>query len=113
MDKVIPALFVAAISSLTFIAYKHPNAYRKLQLPLVVSGFIIILAVSSWDWGGDFTFQALIKYIEVDKLKEAAAIADSYKVSPWWMTAIATLNIYFLALSYLPRLLDEDKPENK
>ncbi len=113
MDKVIPALFIAAISSLTFIAYKHPNAYRKLYLPLMICCMIIIIAVSAWTWGSKFTFDALIKYIEVDKIREAAAVADSHQISPWVVSALAGLNLYFLALSYLPRLLEEDKPEKK
>ena len=36
---------LAAISGLTFIAYRHPNGYKKLVTPMLILGLVITLGI--------------------------------------------------------------------
>jgi hypothetical protein len=113
MDKVIPALIVAAISSMTFIAYKHPNAYRNLFIPLCVLLMIIESAALAWNAGSELTYRALRDYIGVDKIKEAYDVAESYQIPLWMFLSGLGIAFYLVLLFCLPMMLDEEKPEKK
>jgi hypothetical protein len=113
MDKVIPALVVGAISSLTFIAYKHPNAYRKMYILLGVCYIILCSFAAGWQLGSYDTVEAILGYIDPNKLKEAKAVANNYLIQPWTIFASSGLILYFTLLLLLPILLEEDKPKNK
>jgi hypothetical protein len=113
MDKVIPALIVAAISSLTFVAYKHPKAYQKIFNPLAICFLITFIAVNAWNLSNTLTYSALIEYIEVGKIKDAKTAMENYQIPYWEMWMLLGSYFYLFFLTFLPRLLDEDKPVNK
>jgi hypothetical protein len=111
MDKIAPALIVAAISSLTFVAYKHPNAYKKLWLAIMVFYFAAFMSLIGWNAGCEAAFSALKEFIASDKLKEAIAALENKEISTWIILTGVGLYFYLFALTFLPLLLDEDKPK--
>jgi hypothetical protein len=113
MDKAIPALIVAAISSLTFVAYKHPKAYKKIWAPLMVCYGMAFLCSIVWNTGVQFTFDALNKYIEAGKGEEAFAAFQNNLIPVWVILASIVLYFYLFMLTFLPRVLDEEKPKKE
>jgi hypothetical protein len=110
LDKVVPALFLAAISALTFLAYKHPRAYQKMFRLLSVCYIAIVVSALAWHLGVFAVGKAMFSYIEADKLKEAEALASNYLIAPWMLPTALAVYVYLAGLLWLPLLLNEDKP---
>jgi hypothetical protein len=49
IGKAIGGIAVAAISAVTFVAYRHPKAYVKLQLSLILAMLVVACGVMIWD----------------------------------------------------------------
>jgi len=60
----IVGLALAAISGLTMLAYKHPEAYRKIHIPLNLTLLAVFVVISAWCFSWDsaisHVFSALI-----------------------------------------------------
>jgi hypothetical protein len=110
LDKVLPTLFVAAISALTFVAYKHPRAYQRIYLGISVSFIALFLGALAWHLASYLTFDALIPFIDANKLQEAKVVGNSYLISPWVFAAGGASVLYLSFLTWLPILLGEDNP---
>jgi hypothetical protein len=114
---IIGAIAAAALSGLTFLAYKHPKAYSKLSLFL---NSIIILGVgSSLSWNlsnemaGTAAEQAAYNLCQGTAYEIKKAV-DAYMVNKWFFLAFAALAIYTLFLLSFPLwLLDEQPPEHR
>ena len=50
-DTLISAIIMAVISSLAFIAYKHPTGYRKMYGPLCVLDVVIMFVCCAYSVG--------------------------------------------------------------
>ena len=99
MDKLITGLILAAISGITFLAYKHPKAYDKLFQPLMFSSLGLFIALSSYwlGWSAGHT----------------STDHDAFPFSFVWIyVGYAASYIYFKFLAMLPQIL-EDKPKKK
>jgi hypothetical protein len=114
---IIGAIAVAALSGLTFLAYKHQKAYQKLSLFL---GSIIILGLGaglSWNisnqWAGTAAEQAAYNLCP-GKAYEIRKAVDAYTVPSWLFLAFVAWTLYGLFLSSFPLwLLDEQPPERR
>jgi hypothetical protein len=113
MENLISTLAIGAITGISILAYKHPNAYRKISLVIMAVIVLVYIGAAAWSAGNDFAVQVLYKYLKFDQSLEAAQLARSYQVSPWWYLAGIGLQIYLLMLQGLPWLLRDDKPEEK
>ncbi len=52
IETLIISLVLAAISGLTFIAYKHPDGYKNLATPMLIVGLMIALVSVATKMGG-------------------------------------------------------------
>jgi hypothetical protein len=113
LDKVLPALFIAAISALTFLAYKHPNGYRKISAGILIAFCASVTCAMSWHLGSYVTYEAIIPFLDANKIQEAKIVANSYLVPTWILAVGAATILYMNFLFWLPNLLGEDKPVDK
>ncbi|HNZ65212.1 MAG TPA: hypothetical protein PKJ10_05190 [Smithella sp.] len=117
MEALISGLGVAAITGITILAYKHPHAYKKLQIVSTVGkagiGLFIIMLV--WQQAVSKTFIKLMPLIKEASLNEAQKIVDTITPSPYsylifgfgFIVAIS----YFGFLLFLPELLKKETKE--
>ena len=112
MDKLVPGLFVAAISGITFIAYKHPTGYQRLFWLLGIIFGIASVAGIIWDTSSAATAFALRPFIPPANRAAALAALDNPIERTWAIWSGLTF-LYLLFLLGLPRLLREQQPPNK
>lgn len=112
-SKLVHGFILAAVSALTFVAYKHPRAYDQLLGKLSALFAVVSITLVAWSAGGDMAYRALLKYIELDKRAQAQAAVESYQPSIWFFALLLALYVYLFALSFLHRLLDHDKPKQE
>jgi hypothetical protein len=109
--QLLVALAVAALSGISFLAYKHPKAYAKFYLPLMILFLAIAYGDIIWDMSISDAYRMALPYIEIGKMNEATqAIRDeelAVKV-PYLLLIVTGLPCYFLFLAVLPYLLVED-----
>jgi hypothetical protein len=51
IETLIIPLVLAAVSGLTFLAYKHPRGYKCIALPIMVSGIMATSMMLAWNGG--------------------------------------------------------------
>jgi hypothetical protein len=71
---IIGAIAVAALSGLTFVAYKHPQAYKKLALFL--NGIIIL----GWTAGLSWSFSNQWARIAVNQAADNLCLGKVYEI---------------------------------
>lgn len=118
------ALIFGAISSLTFLAYQHPGAYRKIHRAFEKLSVVFSVVFTIWYFAilaaehiandavmnlkGIDTFKA-IDY--ADSVRNA--IADNLLPSLWILAGMAGFGLYLLFLLFLPTLLASDEDDKK
>jgi glucan phosphoethanolaminetransferase (alkaline phosphatase superfamily) len=112
MDKLIP-LVVVALTGISYIAYKFPNAYRIIFIVLGVIYLLMDVGALAWNEGIESAVQALIGSLKSDKMEEAVTLARSYKVSTWTFLSGLILVLYLAVLQFLPWLLRQDSSGEK
>ena len=100
MDKLITGLILAAVSGITFLAYRHPKAYDKLFQPLMFSSLGLFIAFSSYSLGWSAGHTS----------KEADVFPFSFE---WIYVGYAVSYIYFKFLAMLPQILEDDPKKKK
>lgn len=115
MDKLIPGILIAALSAITFLAYKHPRAYSRLYLVVVVGGSLILMGLALWDAALVSAHKGLLRYIPAENLAAAKAARDQMFVqSDWIVFGSAAVFCYLVFLHWvLPWLLGDERPPEK
>lgn len=117
LNLLLSGIGVAALTGITIFAYKHPNAYGKLLLPLSMILFVITFALVVWNLSNLDAYNTAIHYIPYEKLDEArvAIIDRSPQVTfPYLLLAMIGLVLWLAFLHYvLPHLLSEDNVVKK
>lgn len=111
MDTVTGGVLVAALSGITFIAYKHPREFQKLSLVILISSGIIMMLFASYllgvtvireavSWNDNLSSEVQV-YIE--------NIADNLQPPYWiWPAAIA-FQLYIVLLCFLSHFMTSGK----
>ena len=114
IETLITGLALAAVSAITFIAYKHPSAYRKVYHPLtyVISAILIVMGI--WTFSAQSAYTQLIPLIEASKLHQMEEWMGRITYR-WWVVFAACVgaNLYLLMLSRLPKLFAQDLEQEK
>jgi hypothetical protein len=116
VEQLVAGIGVAAISGITFLAYKHPDAYKKVFIGLFVIFASVMVGLVIWDLSNLYAHLAAIHYIKIDKLEEAkktVRLQSPLYVIPYLGCTILGIIIYISLLSCLPALLGEDKAVKK
>lgn len=79
MDGLTQTLIGLAISGITFIAYKHPEAYRKLELPQIVFKMITVFfgGFILWSFAVKQTASNLAPFIKESAVKDVNKVIES------------------------------------
>lgn len=113
-DKLLPGLALAAISGLTFVAYKHPEGYTRLLKPIGIVSQAIFLAALIWDISGTRAYFRLYDYLEPIKREAAKAAVDNAEFLNGYIVAgYMAAGLYLGFLAFLPQILGEEKPPKK
>jgi TRAP-type C4-dicarboxylate transport system permease small subunit len=118
--KIGGGLVVAALSGVTFVAYKHPRAYAKVFLILIAVCTTIFLGEIVW---GMSNVAARTAAFEAMKLSGSDELANADKIyaavaahsTPDWVLGVTiAIWAYLVFLSSFPYwLLDQETPQNK
>ena len=115
MDQaVLVSIILAALTGLTILAYRHPEAFIKLFWPLIIIMNIALACVFAWDMGMSFGYRLVREYINQGSLNEASQVVDANKVFTGrlllWYLGVA---VYLTFLSVLHLLIDKKQPDRK
>jgi hypothetical protein len=112
VEKVITGLIVAAISGLTFIAYKHPRAYGRLHLTLSTITLYITLSMVAWNVS-TFTVAYVVKESKVagDKTTETINVILSVAAPHWWFLISVGVTLYLWFLYSFRWWLEDEIPK--
>jgi hypothetical protein len=119
LDTLIPAIIMAAVSGLAFIAYKHPSGYGRIYIPLMYSAFGVFLIIGAFHTGYLLGFgDATVSYIKLNKIPLNSPETPS---NPYWiLVTLGIFSAYLCFLRVLPDILGlsskkgkEDEPESK
>ncbi len=107
METLFVGLLLAAVSAITYIAYKHPTGYKKLWY--VASWVLVVsLAVAGiWDSSMSYTYVSLIDGLEYEQRKnidEKLKEIDLPLMKIFLVTSACYA--YLLFLKYLPNILE-------
>lgn len=107
MEQLIIALITAAVSALTFIAYKHPSGYRKIRPYIQNSITAVFFVCLSWNLGVSTGISEVQEFISPENFDEVGAIKDTLLI-PFLVLILSYLivQLYFTILFALPLILD-------
>ncbi|ADJ28793.1 conserved hypothetical protein [Nitrosococcus watsonii C-113] len=110
MDKIFYLTIAIAVIGLTYLAYQRPEKYERLFNSLQVITFIVYACLSIWNTALTKAFVTLTPFIKEGQLKNANATLEMLQI-PWLPLHIimGSLFVYFLFLSFLPRIRQEKK----
>jgi hypothetical protein len=103
-------LVIIMIASFTYIAYRRPERYDRLLNPLYIITFMVYAGLSIWNTGTMMSLMVLNQFIKEGEVEKAQATIKALQI-PWipLHTIIWFLFLYFLLLSFLPRILGRRK----
>ena len=106
MENFIYTLVVMVISGVTFLAYKHPEAYQKIYPILAALLLAAISGLGAWNYGVTVTGHKLDDLIDPSKGVEALNIIRELEF-PFFVQLVAPIivSFYLVFLSFLPNLL--------
>jgi hypothetical protein len=111
---------VAAISGITIIAYKHPQAFRKLfwfLISLLVLSYVIMFSWTlSNNYAADAAFDAAshIKSISFSEMENIRDAVHAWNIPVWCLHVINALFLYLGFLRSFPAwLLDKKPPDDE
>jgi hypothetical protein len=112
-ETITAGLLLAAVSGITYLAYKHPPAYRKVFLPLFALNNFINIILVVWILGVQTAHIKLMPFIESSKSGQAHEAVDGI-LPRWWLVGAVCFgtNVYLLLLYWLPKLFDEEKEKS-
>ena len=115
MEALIPGLIIAAVSGVTFVAYKHPSAYQRITIPIRLILLLAFCCTAVWNFAVGETARALDGFVEVSKGLEAIEARRSLEFPFGWLFGgYIGIVLYFKFLSFLPETLsNEVEPPNK
>jgi hypothetical protein len=108
MIELTVGLILAAIGGLTFLAYKHPEAYGKLFHPLFIVATMALWAMMGWALGEMYTYSKLSPVIE--DIRKAQTIVEPFEFNPFYLPSVYLGVVFYLAfLRWLPNLISDNQ----
>jgi hypothetical protein len=80
MDKLFSGLVLAALSGLTVLAYKHPAAYSKVSLGVIIGLVCVMIGCNIWNTAVGVAYSKLVKHLKDDAWRAANEEIDRAKV---------------------------------
>lgn len=115
-ETLISSFSVMFVSSITWLAYKHHDAYKKVFPQILKTGVVILLLISAYDTGIMMSHISVSKFGNIKEYNEIKKAIESNLLpyfAPWGI--FMALMLYFFFLNFLPDIikdLNKVKPEN-
>lgn len=105
LETIISGLILAAVSGITFLAYKHPDVYKTMGLSSITFnlGVLVFAVMNAWNFGIGLTYTKLLSYLAEGKQHAAEAVIEQLKFST--STLVLTGVLFFVAFLYFTLLL--------
>jgi len=114
--KLLAALVVAGLSALTFVAYKHPEPYKKMAAGVSVVSVALLLIGGTWQVA-ILTVQSAVELSDLiiaGKYSEIHRMIGDHYIPAWLLYSVVVCQLYAFFLTSLPYwLLDKAKPQNE
>jgi hypothetical protein len=109
-EPIAVTLIASAVGGLSVLAYNRPRVYAKIDKILwyVLQGSFLVAAF--WNGVSDYTYHVLTPFIDLGQLDNAREVIEGMQI-PWLrlMAVYLVINLYCAFLTYLSRLVQEDK----
>ena len=114
MENLYTGLLIAAVSGLTFIAYKHPRLYEKeFSSKIFYTSLGALLVAIFHDTGVSTAHESLLPLIIENQDKEVQSALKTTRISEHiYLLCICSL-IYSGFLSWLANHMQTEREENK
>jgi hypothetical protein len=110
MEAIVTGLVLASVSGLTFLAYKHPIAYRKLYFALRFPFLMMFFGVVLWDISAMRALSTLLPLVVPEQAKQAHDAVGSQQLMNFWRFLFFMFAMAYLEfLQWFPELLQENK----
>jgi len=114
LETTISALIVAGVSGLTFVAYKHPKAYERCYVWLLVLSCAVWVCLMAYSLGYEVASAAARQFVPPDKATALETGLTRYHLSFIWpMIGGFASCVYLTFLSMLSSILKHDVPKPK
>jgi len=118
INTLIASLILAALSGLTFVAYKHPSGYKKISIPLSLTIVLMVILIISYSSTGILTLIVRLKenldLFPDNTLKSELNLINRlyhYRNLFLYVLLVSAVTLgYLFFLYHLPKLL-ECKPD--
>ncbi len=110
-EELAVSLIVLAISSVTYVAYKHPTFYSKVLFnKLYFAALALYLPVGAWSLSNTVTLNRVLEFVPAADRAAVITAAEAVTIS----ANVATLVLfaacaYFLFLSWLAHHFERDQ----
>ena len=106
LEQLLTSLLVADVTGISFIAYKHPAGYQKIDPILRYGSLIILVCGVIWNVALDSSWIRIHSFIAEGKDTAATAALNELKVPNLWLfIGCLGVNSYSIFLYYLPDIL--------
>ncbi len=115
VGRLVGGIALAALSAVTFVAYKHPKAYVKLYLILITIVGVGMVGISVWGISNVAALNSLLGItLPNDKSEEIRAAIEGASPPFWWIGVGLMIIGYLWLLTTLPNwLLDPEPPKDQ
>jgi len=111
-ETVITSLILAAISGITFLAYKHPEGYSKLYWPISIGTMFALCVYMSFYTGATHALIDTTFLLKEGSDTEFKKIKEMYDANGMFLIYFIIFEVYLGFLSYLPHLIGSNDPKN-
>ena len=115
-SAVISGLIVALVTGITFLAYKHPIAFKRLYFPIFGVLLLVGIGFGAWNAAISFTLIALKDIIPPEQFQAATLKAHALDAPTWYSWAFMGMVAYLMFLLWLPNIIEDenkDKPKDE
>jgi hypothetical protein len=106
LEQVLVGLLLAGISGVSFIAYKHPSGYAKINPYLHYGSLVALVIGATWNVAIDSSWIAIAKFFAPENREAAYQASLGLKLPyPWLFIGCLGATAYFLFLANLPRIV--------
>ena len=104
-ETVASGLLLTLVSSLAFIAYRHPAGFRKIFPWFLFPAIAIILVNMCWNLAVRHTWGSLFDHIPIESREEAEKARDAAEMSDSISLGCVVLALYLIVLQHLQQIL--------
>lgn len=105
MSPAVASIVLAIAGALAFVAYRHPESYKKISNKIIFMCFAICILLITYDIGAEVMDKTLLPFLDAAKAQEATAARDSVRLDKGIMVlGVIIVIFYVMALDALKSL---------